>query len=121
MQMDCTSRHELWWRTELSSTKHLNERIRYEPNTLISTMNYDPLTQTLRTSSGRLIKRMHCPYRLSEDDLDPGLRCRQCERTLVDAHSLPEETLADLLVQQPDTCLKLDLDHPELRITHERL
>ncbi len=82
-------------------------------------MNYNPLTQTLTTSSGRMIKRMHCPYRLSAEDLDPGSRCRQCDRTLLDAHSLPEEALADLLVKKPDTCLKLDLDHPLLRITHE--
>ncbi len=82
-------------------------------------MNYNPLTQTLTTTSGRLIKRMHCPYRLGKDDLDTGLRCRQCHRTLLDAHSLPEDQLADLLVKKPDTCLKLDLDHPQLRITHE--
>ena len=79
-------------------------------------MNYDPLTQTLTTSSGRLIKKMHCPYRLDKDELDTGLRCRQCHRTLMDAHSLPEETLANLLEQEPDTCLVLDIDHPQLRI-----
>ena len=84
-------------------------------------MNYDPLTQTLRTSSGRLIKRMHCPYRLSMADLDPGLRCRKCHHTLVDAHSLPEEDLADLLEREPDTCLVLDIDHPQLRIRHEHV
>lgn len=84
-------------------------------------MNYDPLTQTLTTSSGRLIKRMHCPYRIGQDDLDTGLRCRQCDRTLLDAHSLPEESLADLLAKEPDTCLILHLDHPEVTITHERI
>lgn len=84
-------------------------------------MNFNPYTETLSTSTGRLIKRLHCPYRLSAEDLDPQDRCRQCSKTILDAHSLPEEKLADLLQVQPDTCLKVNLNHPDITFTHERI
>lgn len=82
-------------------------------------MHFDPFSRTLYTSSGRKIKRLHCPYHLGVEDLDPEERCTRCDRTILDAHSLDEDALADLLDRQPDTCLKVDLDHPEIRIIHE--
>ena len=82
-------------------------------------MRFDPFSRTLYTSSGRKIKRLSCPYHLGAEDLDPEERCSKCDRIILDAHSLGDEALADLLDRQPDTCLKVDLDHPDIRIGHE--
>ena len=87
-------------------------------------MKFNPLTKQLFTEDGRLIKRMHCPFRLDWRKLqlteDVGARrCGICQHEVTDTALRTEEELLALLAEHPEACLKVDLNQPNLTITYQ--
>ena len=87
-------------------------------------MKYNPLTKTLYSDNGKLIKKMHCPYPslqwsdLSSIDGSMDRFCSICESDVIETKDFTDESLLQLLQDNPDTCLKIDFDQKNLRIVH---
>lgn len=85
-------------------------------------MQYNPISQTLYTSNGLLIKKLHCPLakqweELSLANLLQGKMCDQCNKAVYDTALLTEEEVQQLLNIDDQTCFKVDLNQPNLTIT----
>lgn len=87
-------------------------------------MKFNPITKTLYTDNGQLIKKMHCPYPslrwndLSAIDGSIDKICSLCESNIVETKEFSGEALLKLLEEEPDTCLKVDLNQENIRIVH---
>lgn len=87
-------------------------------------MKYNPITKTLYADDSKLIKKMHCPYPSlkwselysTDDSIDKF--CSICERNILDTKEFSDEALLKLLQNEPDTCLKIDLNQENIRIVH---
>lgn len=87
-------------------------------------MKFNPLTKRLFTNDGRLIKQLHCPFRLDWRKLQltehvGARRCGICEHEVTDTALRTEEELLELLAENPEACLKVDLNQPNLTITYQ--
>jgi hypothetical protein len=88
-------------------------------------MKFNPHSQELFTDDDRLIKRLHCPFRLDWSKLgrtdDPAARrCDICQHTVTDTAQQTEEQLLALLQANPHACLKVGLDQDNLTLTYHR-
>ena len=87
-------------------------------------MKFNPITKTLYTDNGKLIKKMHCPYPtlkwndLSYIDGSMSRFCDICDSNVVETKEYTDEGLLNLLHQEPDTCLKIDFNQDNIRIVH---
>ncbi len=87
-------------------------------------MKFNPITNTLYTDNNKLIKKMYCPYSslnwsdLSLIDGSIDRFCKICESNVVETKGFTDEVLLKLLQDKPDTCLKIDFNQKNLRITH---
>lgn len=88
-------------------------------------MKFNPHTNHLFTDDGRLIKRLHCPFRLGWNKLvptdDPGARsCDICQHAVTDTAQRTEDELLALMAVNPKACLKVDLSQDHLTLTYQR-
>ena len=87
-------------------------------------MKFNPITKILYTEDNKLIKKMYCPYpSLQWQDFSAingsiDKMCDICEHRVVDAHDYTEEALFEFLQEDPNTCLKVDLNQKNIRIVH---
>jgi len=87
-------------------------------------MKFNPITNTLYTNNGKLIKKMHCPYpslkwsALSSIDGSMDRFCDICEHSVIETKEQTDERLLKLLQNDPDTCLKIDFNQDNIRIVH---
>jgi hypothetical protein len=84
-------------------------------------MKFDPISRTLYTDQGQFLKVLHCPKQKRWQDLrqtgpEAHRSCSHCERTVFDTAELSDPQIVDLLHNDPDTCLKVSLDQPNVRI-----
>ncbi len=83
-------------------------------------MKYDPLHQELFTDDGRFIKKLHCPKSLAWDELEEGKAferfCATCEVKVLDTRNETDESMLELMKNQPGACIKLDLEQANLTI-----
>lgn len=82
-------------------------------------LRFDPHTGELCTEEGRPLKRLHCPRAVRWSQLEEGAAarqriCGQCERTVHDAARMSGAEVAQLLAREPDACLRLVLEHPDI-------
>jgi hypothetical protein len=87
-------------------------------------MRFNPCTSELFTNDGQLIKRLHCPYRIQWEQLGKGpdeqqRQCSQCNHSILDTSYYSEEQLLSIIAANPSTCLQVNIQHPEIRLTHE--
>ena len=86
-------------------------------------MKFNPLSNELFTDKGTLIKRLSCPLGAKWKNLDPvnGVNdkrlCTACERSVLDTAFYDDDTLLVLLKKHPDTCLKVNLNQHNIKIT----
>ena len=79
-------------------------------------MQFNPLTNILYTDSGKFLKKLACPFDIQWNGLainpnNPKRRpCSKCERYIIDTATYSDQELIDLIEQEPDTCLKIDLN-----------
>lgn len=92
---------------------------------------FNPLTKELFTDDGTYIKQLFCPLRKQWNDLETkgyegsdtaillkGKTCKECEKTVYDTSLLNENELQELFKNDPQTCLKIDINQPNLTLTH---
>ena len=83
-------------------------------------MKFNPLTKDLYTDKDEFIKTMNCPYKMSWDNLEAinsTLRkCTNCDHLIVDTEVLTDGELLKMVRQNPDTCLKIDLNQHNIKI-----
>lgn len=79
-----------------------------EPN---SKMIFDPMTNALYGSDGRLIKTLNCPIALRFSDLEqlscdsPDRFCHVCKETVVGINDLSDTEVWEKVAANPDICL----------------
>jgi hypothetical protein len=88
-------------------------------------MKYNPITQELYTDSGTFLKRLHCPLAKQWEQLDitssaMAKTCTTCNKAVYETSLLTDSELQDMLQKVPETCLKIDLNQPNLTITYAK-
>jgi len=85
-------------------------------------MIFNPIRKELFTDSGEFIKKLHCPYRERWDSMTPldstSRLCSRCDHAVVDTSTVPDDVLLDMLHQNPNTCLKVDLNQHNLIVDY---
>jgi hypothetical protein len=83
-------------------------------------MKFNPLTKTIYTDGGDFIKIMNCPYKVRWDNLDPTTsitrKCTNCAHFILDTAALTDKDLLQIVRQNPEVCLKIDLNQYNLNI-----
>jgi len=83
-------------------------------------MKFDPLTNTLYTDKGELIKKLACPFRMNWSELQPikvGVRnCNQCNHPIIETAIFKDDELLEMVRTNSNTCLKVDLNQNNLTI-----
>jgi hypothetical protein len=83
-------------------------------------MRFDPITKQVYTNNGEFIKKMHCPYKINWDNLEAtsttSRKCSNCDHLIIDTEYMSDDELLHMVTQNPDTCLKLDLNQHNLQI-----
>jgi len=83
-------------------------------------MRFDPITKQVYTNNGEFIKKMNCPYKINWDTLEAtsttSRKCSNCDHLIIDTEYMSDDELLHLVTQNPDTCLKLDLNQQNLQI-----
>jgi hypothetical protein len=85
------------------------------------TMKFDPVSKRLYTNDNVFLKQLHCPYRMSWENLQPKsderLRlCEVCERRIIDTIELNDEEVLTLVTKDPASCLRVSLNQENLRV-----
>lgn len=87
-------------------------------------MKFNPITNKLYTDDNKFIKKMYCPYSsLKWSDLvhiDGSMDgfCNICESNVIETKKLKDDTVWQLLQDEPSTCLKIDFNQENMRIVH---
>ena len=89
-------------------------------------MKFNPITKDIFTDNDEFVKRMHCPYKMSWEGMEgtnSTLRtCSHCDHSVFDTEKLTDSELVTLVKSNTNSCLKLDLNQSNLKITlHEHL
>jgi hypothetical protein len=83
-------------------------------------MKLDLVTRKLYTQSGDLIKELYCPLkvRFSQLIMNSGgnFNCNRCSKSVLETANLKEDELLKILKNNPDQCLKIDLNQSNLDI-----
>lgn len=83
-------------------------------------MQFDPITKTVYTDTGEFVKQMHCPYKMQWAQLEVAggahRKCSKCDHLIADTGVLTDDELLKRVKDNPDTCLKIDLNQPNLKI-----
>ena len=83
-------------------------------------MKFDPLTKDIYTDKDEFVKTMNCPYKMSWDNLEATSstlrKCANCDHLIVDTEGLTGDDLLKIVIQNPDTCLKIDLNQLNIKI-----
>ena len=87
---------------------------------------FDPRTKELYTNSGKLIKKLHCPFTVNWNELGNTAEsncsriCTKCTTPILDTANYKDRELWKILVAAPDTCLKVDLNQANISIIHPK-
>ncbi len=83
-------------------------------------MKFNPLTKDIYTDNDEFVKRMHCPFQMNWDDLEHSRKakplCVNCNRFIIDTQELADDELLTIIKQNPEACLKVDLNQENLKI-----
>lgn len=83
-------------------------------------MQFDPLTKDVYTDNDEFVKTMNCPYKMSWDNLEVThstmRKCANCDHLIVDTEAITDNELLEIVRQNPDTCLKIDLNQHNIKI-----
>jgi hypothetical protein len=83
-------------------------------------MKFNPLTKEIYTDKGEFVKTMNCPYKMSWDNLETTIinmrKCANCDHLIVDTEVLTDDELLKMVRQNPDICLKIDLNQQNIKI-----
>ena len=84
-------------------------------------MKFDPITKDIYTDKDEFVKRMNCPYKMNWENLEVTnstlRKCANCDHLIVDTETLTDDELLKMVRQNPKTCLKIDLNQHNIKIT----
>jgi hypothetical protein len=86
-------------------------------------MKFNPITRRLYTDDLRFLKRLSCPspprwVTLTDENSEGDQTCSVCDRLIVDLSVHTDDSIAAVLAADPDTCVKVTLDHPNITAVH---
>jgi hypothetical protein len=83
-------------------------------------VKYDPINKEVYTDKGEFVKRLYCPYKINWDQLAVtsanNRTCTTCNHLIIDTAYVSDDELLQMLQQNPNTCLKLELNQPNLTV-----
>ena len=82
-------------------------------------MKIDLLTRKLYTDSGKFLKKLHCPKKVRNSDLETQngkLNCSVCSQAILDTDGMSDPDLLEVLNNKPRQCVKIDLNQSNLKI-----
>ena len=83
-------------------------------------MKFNPLTKEIYTDKGEFVKTMNCPYKMNWDNLENTIinmrKCANCDHLIVDTEVITDDELLKMVRQNPDICLKIDLNQQNIKI-----
>ena len=69
-----------------------------------------------------MIKRLHCPYGMKWSDVQDKKEsfgmCSICSRNIIDIQQYSENEIIEIMSKDPESCIKLDLNNPNIRIEY---
>jgi hypothetical protein len=85
-------------------------------------MKINPSNKEIYTDSGTFLKRLHCPIgvmwnHMKENGSNTRM-CSGCEKTIHDTEHLSDAELEYLLTNDPQACLKVNLNQNNVKIFH---
>ena len=84
-------------------------------------MTYNPITRELLTNDNKLIKKLFCPYKINWGVLEyadgKSKICLTCSNSILDTSHFTDNELYTLLMEKPDTCLKIDFNQKNITIS----
>ena len=88
-------------------------------------MLFDPIKRKLFTSDGVLLKKLECPFDFTWDELESThikyRNCKTCKTQVLDTSQFEEHEIIAFLQKDPATCIKVNLDQPNILITTDDL
>ena len=93
-----------------------------------STISISPASDTLRiggqrqfSAFDRTVNQYDVTWSLEEGAADPRQRrCGICDHNILDTGYYEEEALLNMLSDDPNTCLKVNINHPGIQLIYER-
>ena len=83
-------------------------------------MKFDPISKDIYTDKDEFVKRMNCPYKMSWDKLEATnstlRKCSNCNNLILDTEFLTDNELLKIVRQNPDTCIKIDLNQENINL-----
>lgn len=85
-------------------------------------MKFNPTTQELFTNRKQLIKILACSFDLdwntfdAESGSENSRSCSLCSHSVLDTASVDGATLLKIVAENPNICLKLNLDQHNIKI-----
>lgn len=83
-------------------------------------MKFNPLTRELYTDKDELVKTLYCPFKMGWEDFESVSsnirKCVTCDNEIVDTENLGDDTLLKIVRQNPNICLKVDLNQKNVNI-----
>ena len=83
-------------------------------------MKFNPITKDIYTDNNEFVKTMNCLYKISWEKLEPInstiRKCENCDHLIIDTESITDDELLKIVTQNPDTCLKIDLNQKNIKI-----
>ena len=83
-------------------------------------MKFDPLTKDIYTDKDEFVKTMNCPYKMNWDNLEvinsTSRKCTNCNHLIVETANLTDDNLVKLVKENPNICLKIDLNQQNIKI-----
>ena len=85
-------------------------------------MKIKPSTKEIFTDAGAFVKRLYCPihvkWKAMKKNGDRSRICIECNKTIHDTDSLNDPYLAKLIKNDPQACLKVNLNQDNVKIIH---
>ena len=86
-------------------------------------MLYNPVTRDLFTNENIFLKKLYCPHVLDWDidfshiEGSNNKHCEMCDKTIIDTISLSDSEIEKMIHNDPELCVKLELDQENIRVT----
>jgi hypothetical protein len=92
----------------------------FTSNTKKLPMKFDPITKDIYTNKDEFVKTMNCPYKMNWVNLEvinsTSRKCTNCNHLIVETDDLTDDNLVKLVKENPNICLKIDLNQQNIKI-----
>jgi hypothetical protein len=91
---------------------------------ILKNMKFNPIKRILYTDGGEVIKKLECPFTVSDDSYShtgSDEFCHICNQPVVDTSKASDAELMRLASQHPGLCLKVDPAQQNLQIVYARI